>query len=308
MVGIKKTTMAVNHLHRAAKVKNDEYYTLYEDIEYAMEKYKDCFNGKVVYLPCDDYRHSNFTKYFKDNFGRLGLKKLVCTNYAQKSLFGDNLSECSYHYEFDGQTEKVQKLKYDGDFASSECVKIMRQCDIVVTNPPFSIFNKLVKQITSLEKDYILLGTVLKINGRIPFELFLRGKLFTTNTKCHSMQFTNGKGIGNCIWYSNLDVSSAKEMLPKNVKYEEGKYEKYNGTDIICVNKIADIPYDYNGMLAVPLTILYYDFSEYEVCGRTFGHRSKPVMGELCVNEKVGNKYKFARLIIRRKVVNHFQK
>ena len=87
--------MSINHLHRAAKIKNDEYYTLYEDIEYAMGNYKDCFNGKVVYLPCDDYRKSNFTKYFKDNFGRLGLKKLVCTNYAQKSLFGDNLSECA---------------------------------------------------------------------------------------------------------------------------------------------------------------------------------------------------------------------
>lgn len=302
--------MSTKHLRRAAKMKNDEYYTLYEDIEYAMANYKDCFRNKVVYLPCDDYRHSNFTKYFKDNFGRLGLKKLVCTNYAQKSLFGDNLSECAYHYEFDGQTEKVQKLKYDGDFASSECVKIMRQCDIVVTNPPFSIFNKLVKQITALEKDYILLGTILKLNGRFPFELFLRGKLFTTNPKCHSMQFTNGKGIGNCIWYSNLDVSSAKEMLPKNVKYEEDKYQKYNGTDIICVDKIADIPYDYNGMLAVPLTVLYYDFSGYEVCGRTMGKTSgsKPVIGELCVNADVGGQSKFARLILRRKVVNHFQK
>lgn len=296
--------MGVEHLHRATKVKNDEYYTLYEDIEYAMTNYKDCFNGKVVYLPCDDYRHSNFTKYFKDNFGRLGLKKLVCTNYAQKSLFGDNLSECAYHYEFDGQTEKVQKLKYDGDFASSECVKIMRQCDIVVTNPPFSIFGKLVKQITDFKKDYILLGTILKINGRVSLELFLRGKLFTTNPKGNTMWFTNGKGIANCIWYSNLNVPSEKRMLPKNVKYEEGKYQKYNGTDIICLDKIADIPYDYNGMLAAPLTIIYYDFSEYEVCGRTGGKGSgnKPVMGELCVNASVGGENKFCRLIIRRKL------
>lgn len=100
--------MSVEHLHLRKHISNDEYYTLYADIEYAMANYKDCFKNKVVYLPCDDYRHSNFTKYFKTNFGLLGLKKLVCTNYAPKTLFGENLSECAYHYEFDGKPSKCK--------------------------------------------------------------------------------------------------------------------------------------------------------------------------------------------------------
>lgn len=266
--------MAVEHLHKCKNNPNDEYYTLYEDIEYAMANYKNCFKNKVVYLPCDDYRHSNFTKYFKDNFGILGLKKLVCTNYAPKTLFGENLSECAYHYEFDGQTEKIEKLKQDGDFSSNECRKIMEVADIVVTNPPFSLFAKIQKQITDFKKDYILLGTLLKFNTNVSFELFLRGELFTTNPKCLSMQFTNGKKISNCIWYSNLNVTSEKRMLPKNVKWSAEKYQKYNGTNIICVEKIVDIPYDYNGMFAVPLSVLYYDFSEYEVCGRAYEKRA----------------------------------
>lgn len=298
--------MGVEHLTLRRHISNDEYYTLYEDIEYVMAIYKDCFKNKVVYLPCDYYRYSNFTKYFKDNFGLLGLKKLVCTNYAPKTLFGENLSEFAYHYEFDGKTEQVQKLKYDGDFASSECRKIMEVADIVVTNPPFSLFAKILKQITDLKKDYILLGDILKFSVNFSFELFLRGELFTTNPKYPSMQFTNGKKISNCIWYSNMNVPSEKRMLPKNVKYSAENYQKYNGTDIICVDKIADIPTDYAGLMAVPLTILYYDFSEYEVCGRAYaeGTVHKPVMGELCVNADVGNKVKFTRPIIRRKTSN----
>lgn len=124
-------------LHKAKKAKNDEFYTRYEDIEKEMVHYTEHLKGKVIYCPCDDYRWSNFVKYFKDNFERYGLKKLIATNY--------DIGDGAWKYTYDGVTETADRMEGNGDFRSDESTKIMQECDIVITNPPFSLFREFVK-------------------------------------------------------------------------------------------------------------------------------------------------------------------
>lgn len=126
-----------SNLHAAKAAKNDEFYTRYEDIEKEMVHYTEHLKGKVVYCPCDDYRWSNFVRYFKNNFEAFGLKGLVATNY--------DIGEGAWKYTYNGVTETVDRLEGSGDFRSGECTKIMQECDIVITNPPFSLFREFMK-------------------------------------------------------------------------------------------------------------------------------------------------------------------
>lgn len=125
------------HLHQAKKKKNDEFYTRYAVIEKELSHYQDQLKGLWVYSPCDDYRWSNFTKYFTDNFHSLGISHYTCTNY--------DLGDGAYRYDYDGETETITKLEGNGDFQSEECTKIMKDCDIVITNPPFSLIRAFIK-------------------------------------------------------------------------------------------------------------------------------------------------------------------
>lgn len=129
--------MANEHLHKAKKQKNDEFYTRYADIEKEVSHYRDQLEGKWVYSPCDDYRWSNFPKYFKDNFHSLGISHYTCTNY--------DLGDGAWRYDYDGETETITKLEGNGDFQSEECTEIMKKADIVITNPPFSLWRKFIK-------------------------------------------------------------------------------------------------------------------------------------------------------------------
>ena len=131
--------MAKNsNLHSAKNAKNDEFYTQYSDIEKEISQYDvSNFKGQVIYCPCDDYRCSNFVKYFKDNFENLGIKKLIATNY--------DIGDGAWKYEYDGENETITKLEGNGDFMSDECTKIKEECDMVITNPPFSLFRQFVK-------------------------------------------------------------------------------------------------------------------------------------------------------------------
>ena len=125
------------HLHKAKKAKNDEFYTRYVDIEKELSHYKDQLQGKWIYSPCDDYRWSNFPKYFKDNFKDLNLKHYTSTCY--------DIGEGAWRYDYDGETETITQLEGNGDFQSEECTQIMKDCDIVITNPPFSLFRQFIK-------------------------------------------------------------------------------------------------------------------------------------------------------------------
>lgn len=138
-----------SNLHNAKSAKNDEFYTLYEDVEKELINYIDFFAGKTVYCNCDDYRMSNFVKYFKDNFGTLGLKKLIATNY--------NIGNGSYYYEFNDKEEKITTLKGNGDFRSDECIEFLKESDVVVTNVPFSLFREYVAQLMEYGKNLSLL-------------------------------------------------------------------------------------------------------------------------------------------------------
>lgn len=289
--------MANKHLHKAAKVKNDEYYTRYEDVAYGMEKYKECLKDKTVYCPADDFRFSNFTKYFKDNFNRLGLKKLVCTNY--------DIGEGAYLYVYDGNGEKTTPLEGNGDFLSDECKRIMDDADIVATNPPFSIFSKFTKQIDDGGKDYILLGTILKFDVKGVFDLFWFGRLYTVNTLTPVMTMENGEKVTNTIWYSSFNVDVSKRDLPRSTSLMDKTFKTYdNHPDILFIERISDIPYDYDGLMAVPMTILYYNWLEnYEFVGVCHNKNSRVTthLGEVCINDDVGGKGRFARIIMKKK-------
>lgn len=289
--------MANKHLSRAAKVKNDEYYTRYEDVAYGMKKFKDCFNGKIIYCPADDYRFSNFTKYFKDNFNRLEVKKLVCTNY--------DIGEGAYLYVYDGNDEKITPLEGNGDFLSDECKRIMDDADIVVTNPPFSIFSKFTKQIDDGGKDYIFLGTILKFDVKGVFDLFWFGRLYTVNALTPTMLMENGVKISNIIWYSSFNVDVSKRELPRSTTLNDKTFQTYDHhPDILFIEKIADIPYDYDGLMAVPMTILYYNWLEnYEFVGFAYSVRNgnKQHFSELCINDNVGGRKRFRRIIMKKK-------
>ena len=135
---IKKNMQGNGNLHSAKNAKNDEFYTQYADIEKEIGQYDpEHFKGQAVYCPCDDYRFSNFVRYFKDNFGRLWLRLLIATNY--------DIGDGAWKYEYDGENETITKLEGNGDFASEECTRIKEECDMVITNPPFSLFRKFVK-------------------------------------------------------------------------------------------------------------------------------------------------------------------
>ena len=158
---------SVRKLLKAKRVKNDEFYTRYEDIEKELKNYLNCFNGKTVYCNCDDYRVSNFVKYFIDNFKSLGLKKLISTCYInqQIDLLSFNTPEPALYFEFDGVNKIEKPLNSDGDFRSDECLNILKQCDIVVTNPPFSLFREYVETLVNSGKQFLIIGPIVAGGG-----------------------------------------------------------------------------------------------------------------------------------------------
>lgn len=158
--------MKNGNLHRAKKEKNDEFYTQLVDIEKELSYYTDYFKGKVVYCNCDDYRISNFIVYFKENFEYLGLKRLISTNY------GD-----AWHYEYDGDAETVEKMNGNGDFRSEECIEFLKECDVVVTNPPFSLFREYVAQLMEYEKKFIIIGNGNAVTYKEIFPLIKENKM-----------------------------------------------------------------------------------------------------------------------------------
>ena len=241
-------------LHRAKRAKNDEFYTLYEDIEKEVKHYRYLFKDKVVYLPCDDPYKSMFWTFFLNNFEELGIKKLHATCYEpDKNLRG-------LHASYDGQNyPKIEYLKGDGDFRSDECIKILKDCDIVVTNPPFSLFREFYDILQLNKKNFLIVGNMQSCIYKNVFPYIKNNKVWIGyEDVIKKFRTPDGtlKNFGNVCWFTNLYNLRYGSELELKKKYVESEYKKYANFDAILVDKIEDIPHDYDGIMAVPLSFL----------------------------------------------------
>jgi hypothetical protein len=260
----KKAKAANGNLHAARKAKNDEFYTQLADIENELKHYKKHFKNKVVLCNCDDPLESNFVKYFILNFEHLGLKKLIATHYKESNLFQQ---EPPYKLEYTGDKdgdkvpdpeEFVTEMLDDGDFRSPECEDLLEEADIVVTNPPFSLFRDYVGQLMLFEKEFLVLGSINAITYKETFKLIKENKLWLGFTHPKKFTLPNGevKILGNICWYTNLSRTKRSEKLTLYKKYSPKEYPKYDNYDAINVDRVADIPMDYEGVMGVPITFM----------------------------------------------------
>ncbi len=319
--------MANERLSQARKAKNDEFYTQLTDIEKELKHYSSHFKGKTVLCNCDDPRVSNFFHYFAYNFERLGLKKLITTCYKnqERDLFSRHDSERAIYLEFTGCKHRydsvptpedigIKYLQGDGDFRSDECVQLLKQADIVVTNPPFSLFREYVAQLVEYNKKFLIIGNKNAISYKDIFKLIKENKLWlgyrNINTDMWLMLPENSgqaekiiDGIKykhiNACWFTNLDHAKRHEDLICYKKYTPNGYPTYDNYDAINVDKVTDIPYDYDGIIGVPITFFgQYNPDQFEIVGN---------MATTSVDEYsmgypfINGKRKFARILIRRK-------
>lgn len=271
--------MSYNDNLSAARVnKNDEFYTLYEDIEKEMSFYQSYFRDKIVYCPCDNPNVSNFTKYFKDNFEKLGIKRLVSTCYPQGLL-----------EVVDKDSSKSLNLKGDGDFRSDECGRILRNCDIVVTNPPFSLFREFVTWIGN--REFVIIGNKNSYGYNEIFEGIKNGRIHVGKTVPKTFyqpiddEVKNTNGLTR--WFSTFEVEE-KDKVKLEVKYDSSIHKKYDNYDAINVDKVKDIPCDYFGKIGVPITYLEKHNDElFEIVGLYDNHAKGKDDGTLISGELV---------------------
>lgn len=267
------------NLHKASKAKKDEFYTQLIDIEKELKHYKDQFRGKVVFCNCDDPRESNFVKYFSMNFEHLGLKKLIATHYKGANLFSN---EKPYKLEYTGDKngnrmpdpdEFTTEMIGDGDFRSAESIELLEEADIVITNPPFSLFREYVAQLMEYDKKFLIIGNTNSMTYREIFKLFKNNTIRTGYTNFNVGMFfivpndwelfhhidENGKKIARVstsCWFTNLEVAKHKENITLYKKYTYGEYQKYENYDAINVDKVSEVPLDYGGAMGVPITFI----------------------------------------------------
>ena len=311
-------------LQKAKKSKSDEFYTQLSDIESEMQYYKSHFKDKSVFCNCDDPRISNFFKYFSTNFKELGLKKLLTSCYTEQiDLFNEERGN-GFFSEYTGAEEEISKpsatsIEYfngDGDFRGSESIKLLKQSDIVVTNPPFSLFREYVDQLVKYDKKFLIIGNVNAITYKEIFKLIQENKawlginlgrgvsgfivpehyeLYGTEARIDSL----GNRIvspNNCLWLTNLDTFLRHEDIPLTKKYfgNENEYPKYDNYDGINVNKTKDIPLDYKGAIGVPITFLHkFNPDQFEIIKFRKGDDDK----DLSINGKCP----YFRILIKNK-------
>ena len=284
------------NLHKAKNNKKDEFYTQLSDIENELRHYKDHFKDKVVYCNCDDPRVSNFFHYFSYNFEHLGIKKLIATCYKNQDadLFSTNESEQAVYLEYTGDKNGnsvpdaneigVQPLQGDGDFRSPESIELLKQADIVVTNPPFSLFREYVAQLIEYDKKFIIVGHQNAIGYRDIFKLIKENKLWLGyGFKGGAGHFINTKyedyasagdhkegmiRVSGVYWFTNLDIDKRHEDLILHKKHTPEEYSVYENFNAINVDKTKDIPFDYDGLIGVPLTFMdKYNPDQFDIIG-----------------------------------------
>lgn len=333
-------------LGAARAAKKDEFYTQLTDIEKEMRHYESRFKGKVVYCNADDPRVSAFFRYFSLNFERLGLKKLITTCYQSKErdLFSQNDSDEAVYLEYTGDKNgnrvpdpeeiEVVPLTGNGDFRSAECIELLKQADIVVTNPPFSLFREYITQLMEHDKRFIILGNMAAVTYKEVFPFIRDNKLWYgpsihsgdrefgvpadypleaagSRTDAEGNKFIRVKGVR---WFTNLDYPQRHEDLPLYRRYTPDEYPTYANFEAIDVAKATDIPCDYEGIMGVPITFLdKYSPDQFEIIGNGEGELAAAVGVRRLGPEFVGNvgrtklglattnKAVFKRLLIKRK-------
>lgn len=313
--------MAKNgNLHQAKSAKNDEFYTQLSDIEKEMSHYKGFFKGKVVYCNCDDARESNFFKYFSMNFEHLGLKKLITTGYKAdgKGVILTYEGDKNGNRQVDDEEIKVTELKGDGDFRSEECIEYLKQADVIVTNPPFSLFRKYVEQLMEYGKKFIIIGNMNAITYKEIFPLIKDNKLWLGGCGIKDMAFKvpasyeirstrswvdesgqNWRSLGNGCWFTNVEHTKRNTPLDLYKRYSFEDYPKYDNYDAIEVSKVELIPMDYNGVMGVPITFLdKYCPKQFEIVGMANNVR---YIGDYPCLTKINGKPIYNRILIRKR-------
>ena len=313
-------------LQKAKKLKSDEFYTQLSDIERELQYYKEHFYNKIVYCNCDDPQTSNFFKYFFSNFKELGLKKLIAACYKEQviDLFNTETNSNGFFYEYTGNKEEkpnasnVIYFRGDGDFRSQESISLLKQSDIVVTNPPFSLFREYVAQLIKYDKKFLIIGNINAITYKEIFKLIKDNKawlginlgrgisgfivpehyeLYGTETRIDN----SGNRIispNNCLWLTNLETFQRNEDIILTKKYigHEKEYPKYDNCNGINVNKTQDIPMDYAGLMGVPITFLHkFNPNQFEIIKFRKGDDDK----DLSINGKCP----YFRILIRSKQI-----
>ena len=242
--------MSNANLNAAKKAKNDEFYTMYEDIEAELQHYPGAFQGKVVYCNCDNPEWSNFWRYFHENFAALGLKKLVSTHYERDIKKNGHPYRMEYEGGDDANIAAGVKtpLKGNGDFASDECIEILQQADIVVTNPPFNIAReRYLPLLRQYEKPFLIIGDLNWVTYKSVFPIIKDGKIWIGCTKIKAFWQPDKtiQKFGNKLWFTNIDMKKRHEKLTLKKKYTPNEFQKYDNYDALNVDKVADIPCDY---------------------------------------------------------------
>ena len=341
----------LNRSLRAARAsKNDEFYTQLSDIEKELRHYTAHFEGKTVLCNCDDPRASNFFHYFSYNFEKLALKKLItiCYKSQQAELFSKYDSEKGIYLEYKGDKKGnrvpdpaeigIHRLEGDGDFRREECIGLLDQADIVVTNPPFSLFREYLEQLSEYGKKFLIIGTTNAITYKEIFNLIKENRIWLGYGFENGNAFfkvPSGEGYANGVydtatglvkfrnvaWFTNLEHLKRREELILFNEYTPEKYPTYDNYKAIEVSKAKDIPTDYNGPMGVPITFLErYNPAQFEILGitdrdnnsglkvKTYTVEDVPNPGDLNRRAviKIGRTYKptYARLLIRRKDEN----
>ena len=343
-------------LHQAKKAKKDEFYTQLQDIENELKNYKEFFKGKTVFCNCDDPYESDFFKYFAMNFNHLGLKKLICTSYTGSPIVGEEFSdlplfrslnskkaykvEITEVYDENGDgainmtdvdlllknmKNKMELLKGDGDFRSQECIELLKESDIVVTNPPFSLFSEFLEQLIKFKKDFVIIGNTNALSYKEVFQLFQKDGIRTGYTKFNVGMFfrvpdywekytkiENGvkmARVSTSCWLTSLPVKKHNDELTCYKEYNPQDYPRYDNYDAINIDKYTDIPKDYYGVMGVPITFLdKYNPNQFEIIDinpHFFNiiAQGLPKPKQLTLHS-VGRKDPYARILIKRKDSN----
>ena len=351
--------MALKDLGQAKDAKKDEFYTQLTDIEKELKHYTEHFKGKVVFCNCDDPYESNFFKYFALNFNRLGLKRLIATCYNGSAVsgnellldFGDTVDDpkkIAYKVEItevsdvngDGavnladiqylmQNDKnvISVLKGNGSFDSSESVELLKEADIVVTNPPFSLFREYLSLLDQYGKRFLIIGNTNALKYKLTFKMFQEDRIRTGYTNFNVGMFfqvpnsyekfhhiENGKKmarVSTSCWFTNLPVKKHTENLVLYKKYTPEEYPTYDNYDAINVNTYTDIPCDYDGVMGVPITFLdKYNPEQFEIIWTT----DRGGDGYLEEYKKKWDRYDapvlngkgmYTRILIRKKTIKH---
>jgi hypothetical protein len=341
-----------SNLHSAKNAKKDEFYTQYEDIEKELVNYRDQFKDKVVYCNCDDPKWSNFTKFFLNNFKFFELKKLICTHFeldkpsyklvAIRNENGDGIVDENDMLQTPLKQNKQQQMSlfdlednaqnFSGDFRSPECIELLKESDIVVTNPPFSLFREYIAQLIEYNKKFVILGEQNAIETKELFEYVRQNKLWLgydnggtkwfqvpnsydipTETRKKIVNGIKYFSMGRILWYTNLDTKKRKEMLPMLSKVQNERkgiiYEKYNNYNALNVDFVSNIPFDYEGIMGVPVTFLSkWNPEQFEIIGHTHSGDISNEVEKIRTDKKnrhrgfINGKQIYSRILIKHKL------